>query len=573
MSFWIKPIQTVVSFYLLVFALLNAGWVYASDPELVDQTGYLVVAADRGFVGNEEIRDAFEPFSANHPAALVFVTDERTRKTLKSGLDILHNRNIKRIVVLPLFISAAEPRYQLIHKLVAENNQNIPAIFARPYGESYFAVEALAAHLRTIKHATHQHLLVVGYGAQDDADRRAMHSNWIRIIRQASQGMSFRSINALILLERGEDETPENHMNSVKEQLSDALTSFNHSADKGNSNQVIAFALGPKHDSMMSLESRLKWLLPQNAVLNSFQIEPRHLTMWMEREANRIFPLTAEKTGVILFAHGADFHWNETLRVAVQPLMDRYKIEFAFSMADPLTIERALRKLEQRDAKTAIIVSANATSNSFRPVIEYLTGLDIEDQQAQQHTNGHGGHGGQGYHGTLGKPVPRILTSLPVIWTGGYEDHPLFASALLDRAFELSKDPAKETVILVAHGTREDQRNDRWLQKLKNIANYMRHNGGEKFKAIQVATWREDWPEKRIPWVKKVRAMVAEANKQDGKVIVIPARTTATGPEKRFLAGLKFELGEGFAPHPFFTQWVNEQIRLGMKQHIKAVNY
>src|SRR5699024_9074866 len=101
------------------------------------------------------------------------------------------------------------------------------------------------------------------------------------------------------------------------------------------------------------------------------------------------------------FAHGADFHWNETLRVAVQPLMDRYKIEFAFSMADPLTIERALRKLEQRGAKTAIIVSANSTSNSFRPAIEYLTGLDIEDQQTRQNKNS---HSGQGHHGISSKP-------------------------------------------------------------------------------------------------------------------------------------------------------------------------
>ncbi|MDL1865217.1 cobalamin biosynthesis protein CbiX [Betaproteobacteria bacterium PRO5] len=572
MLFWIKTIQTAAWFYLLMFALLSAGSVHSAEPKPADQTGFLIVAADRGFVGNEEIRDAFASFSANHPAALVFVTDERTRQTLQSGLASLHQQNIGRIVVLPLFISAAEPRYQLIRTLVAEENQTIPVTFTKPYGESYFAVEVLATRLRGMQHTAQQHLLVVGYGAQNDTHRRAMYDDWMRIVKQASQGVSFRSINSLILLEAQKDEEPESYGNKTKQQLATALSSLGPAA-KNNKNQVIAFALGPKYDSMMSLESRLERLLPENAALNHFEIEPQHLAMWMEREANRNLPLAEEDIGVILFAHGSDFHWNENLRVAVESLMKRYKIEFAFSMADPYTIERALHKLEQRGAKAAIVVSAFASRSSYRNEIGYLSGLDIENQD--DHTpdsnSGHGSHGGHGGHAKSGTPVPRILTSLPVIWTGGYEDNPLFASALFDRVLALSKDPARETVILTAHGTQDDRKNDEWLEKLNSIASQMHDQGGQKFKAFKVATWREDWPDKRAPWVKKVRAMVTEASKQGDRVIVIPARTTAVGPEKRFLAGLEFELGEGFAPHPLFTQWVDEQIRQGINLHKEAL--
>lgn len=574
MLFWIKTIQTAAWFYLLMFALL-AGSAHAAELKPADQTGFLIVAADRGFVGNEEIRDAFASFSANHPAALVFVTDERTRQTLQSGLASLHQQNIGRIVVLPLFISAAEPRYQLIRTLVTEENQTIPVTFTKPYGESYFAVEALATRLRGMQHTAQQHLLVVGYGAQNDTHRRAMYDDWMRIVKQASQGVSFRSINSLILLEAQKDEEPESYGNKTKQQLATALSSLG-TATKNNKNQVIAFALGPKYDSMMSLESRLERLLPENAALNHFEIEPQHLAMWMEREASRNLPLAEEDTGVILFAHGSDFHWNENLRVAVEPLMKRYKIEFAFSMADPYTIERALHKLEQRGAKAAIVVSAFASRSSYRNEIGYLAGLDIENQDDHIHDNNsghgsHGGHGGHGGHAKSSTPVPRILTSLPVIWTGGYEDNPLFASALFDRVLALSKDPARETVILTAHGTQDDRKNDEWLEKLNSIASQMHDQGGQKFKAFKVATWREDWPDKRAPWVKKVRAMVTEASKQGDRVIVIPARTTSVGPEKRFLAGLEFELGEGFAPHPLFTQWVDEQIRQGINLHKEAL--
>lgn len=570
MNPWARILRSVLPF-LLTIVLVYAGTTQAANTAPNNQTGFLIIAADRGFLGNEEIRDAFEPFSANHPAALVFVTDERTQQTLKSGLDSLRHQGVERIVVLPLFISAAEPRYRLVHQLLTQEKENTPPVFARPYGESYFAVEALADRFHMMEQTTDQHLLVVGYGATDDASKQAMHKDWTRIVKQASHGFDFRSTHTLVLPERGTDEDGEHYATRVTQQLTDALTSLKPVV-KGGQNQVIAFALGPKHDSMMSLEARLEWLLPENATLNNFQIKSRQLTMWMEREANRNLPIAAEDTGVIIFAHGSDFHWNENLRIAVQPLMDRYKVEFAFSMADPITIERALRKLEQRDAKAVVIVSAYATSTSFRTDIEHLVGLDIEDQSVQHSANGHGGHDGHGHHGKSSKPSPRILTSLPVVWTGGYEDNPLFANALLDRALALSKDPTKETVILVAHGARDDQRNEIWLQKLENIANHMRSNGGEKFKAIQVATWREDWPEKRAPWIEKVRTMVTEANKQGGKAIVIPARTTATGPEKKFLAGLEFELGEGFAPHPLFTQWVDEQIQQGMKQHATATS-
>ncbi|MXS85888.1 cobalamin biosynthesis protein CbiX [Nitrosomonas sp. HPC101] len=562
----IKTVKTVISFYLLAFVLPGSGGAHATAAEAADQTGFLVVAADRGFVGNEEIRDAFESFATHHPAALVFVTDERTRQTLQSALASLQNHDINRIVVLPLFISTAEPRYQLVHKLITKENQAVPAVFSPPYGESYFAVEALASRLRAMEPATRQHLLVVGYGAQDDTSRRAMHNDWIRITRQASQGMNFRSTSPLILLEKKEDEASENYSNAIKQQLARAFSPAK-SAAKNSGNRVIAFALGPKHDNMMSLEARLEWLLPKNAILDHFQIGPQHLTMWMEREANRNLPLTAENTGVILFAHGSDFHWNENLRTAVQPLMNRYKIEFAFSMADPLTIERALRKLEQRGAKAAVIVSAYATKNSFRKEITRMVGMDIEAHQADQHTaHGHAQDG----HGAS-SAAPRILTSLPVIWTGGYEDSPLFAKALLDRALALSRDPSKETIILTAHGMHDDQRNNEWLQNLESIAQQMHNNGGENFRAFKVATWREDWPEKRAPWVKKIRAMITEAGQQGDTAIVIPARTTATGPEKKFLSDLKFKLGEGFAPHPLFTQWVDEQIQQGLKLHADAL--
>ena len=70
------------------------------------------------FVGNEEIRDASASFAENHNAALVFVTDEHTEKYLKISLNTLRDKGAERIKVLPLFISTANPRYQLARSTV-----------------------------------------------------------------------------------------------------------------------------------------------------------------------------------------------------------------------------------------------------------------------------------------------------------------------------------------------------------------------------------------------------------------------------------------------------------------------
>jgi hypothetical protein len=228
------------------------------------------------------------------------------------------------------------------------------------------------------------------------------------------------------------------------------------------------------------------------------------------------------------------------------------------------TTASAVRRLDERGVRATVLVRVFGMQDSFKSDIERLIGHDIEadaarpGQPAPQHDHGqasssHGDHG----HGSASAArirSPAVLTS-----AGGLDDHPLFAQALVARAKALSRNPAKETVILTAHGTKEDERNDEWLALLESIANKMRANGGAVFRDIRVATWREDWPDKREPWVTRVRGWVEQAGR-DGDVIVIPARTNGVGPEARLLTGLNYRLGAGFAPHPLFARWVDEQV-------------
>ena len=518
-----------------------------------NQTGFLVLAADRGFIGNEEIRDAFDTFAKERNAALIFVTDERTRKYLKAGLDTLLHKGAEQITVIPLFVSAATPRYQLAAKLLEDEKLNVPVTYTHPYGESFFAVEDLADQFRTIQNPADTSVLVVGYGATDDDSRQKMQADWQRIVSQAADRLVFASLQTVVAHE-GKGEAAKLRTAELKQALADG---------KGKGKTIVVpFHFGPKLDSMMSFDASLKRLLPSGVQLFSNAADSKYLTIWLQREANRSQQPATEDLGVVFLAHGSDFNWNETMREAVEPLAKNYKIEFAFSMADQPTIERAIRKLEQRGAQAAVIVRVFGTEESFRKDIERMVGLDIENE-TQDHA-AHAEHG-HDHHGTT-SPAARIRTVLPIQSVGGLGSNPLFATALLDRARTLSKSPAHDTVILVAHGSGDDRQNEQWYKTLEALAEHMRQAGGSEFQAIKVATWREDWPDKGAPWIKKIRTLVEDAKKHGGRAIVIPARTTGQGFEKKFLAGLDYDLGSGFAPHPLFVRWVDEQIKAGAAQ-------
>jgi sirohydrochlorin ferrochelatase len=556
----------------------------ASNKNVKDvQTGFLVIAPDRGFAGNEEIADAFDVFAKGRNASLVFITDERSSNYLKSGVDRLAANGARRIAALPLFISAADPRYQLARALLDQRNPSVPVSYGRPYGETFFAVEDLADRFRTVKDPASSRLIIAGYGATDDGNEQAMRADLRRIAESAAAGFGFFSTD-FVIAHNVKGEEGEKRTALFKRQLADALNNP-ASAHTGAPHTdmphtvVVPFHLGPRFDSMMSFDAQLKRQLPAGVqyVPNNGAGDStvRNLATWLTHAANRSGQLAREDFGIIVLSHGSDFIWNESIRNAVEPLTKDYKIEFAFSMADQAMIERAIRKLEQRGAKAAIIVRLFALADSFRRPIERMTGADIEkavaagnghgDHRGAHSPGAHGGHGGHG-HDASAMPRPRIRSMLPIETVGGLGSSPLFAAALLDRARGLSRNPSGDTVILVAHGSGDDRLNQQWEADLQVIAEHMRKAGGSDFLGIRTATWREDWADVRDPQIKKIRSMVEDATRQGGRALVIPARTVGEGPERKFLSGLEYDLGSGFAPHPNFLQWMEEQIKSGMSQ-------
>ena len=141
----------------------------------------------------------------------------------------------------------------------------------------------------------------------------------------------------------------------------------------------------------------------------------------------------------------------------------------------------------------------------------------------------------------------------------GLADAPEMGTILADRATALSKDPAREDILVLAHGPADDDENARWLARLDARASVVRARA--PFRRVHVETLREDWPEKRVDAEKRIRDFVQRASSEGGKAIVIPFRVQGFGPYAKVLEGLDYAAdGTGLIPHAEVTKWIERQI-------------
>jgi hypothetical protein len=319
---------------------------------------------------------------------------------------------------------------------------------------------------------------------------------------------------------------------------------------------LVPFDLGTRYDSMMSFDMQVAGMGRRyQATVTPGLLPHPNLALWLSQQSNRSLPVTPDSLGVVLMPHGASHLWNQRLLDSVATLRQRYRVEPAFSMADPVVVERAIRRLERQGARHIVVVRIFSLASSFRAETEYMLGLS-------DHV-GHGGHD----HGMPMAPI-RIRSGAALTTVGGLEDSPLFAKALFERAVAISKDPAKETIVLVAHGIDDEAQNRHWMANLDRISALIRQEAqkrGLRFRGVQALTWREDWDGLREKAIADARKLVADATRSGGEVIVVPARTNGAGPEAAWLTGqgVRFS-ADGFAPHPSFATWVEQQITAGM---------
>lgn len=528
--------------WTLFFIILLVLSFSAMPDRAIGKPGFLVLAPDRGFLGNEEVRDIFAEFRKDVPnAVLAFATREKTYENLRSALTGLSGeRNFSTVVVLPLFMSEHHALYQKAREAVT-SLKNPPLEFARPFGDSYLAEEILFDRVEALSSAPeHEKLILVASGANSKEMSSRLKEDLKPLLDRAVKKYKIAYGGEIVVIyDRSASEE------TYEASFDQTVTSIKEAAVRSERVLVVPFNLGKKYTTMMSEWNKLQKEIRhfKNTVFDGKGVLPHpNVNYWLRQASARYLPLKRDEIGVIFIAHGSNYNWNEEMRQGIVPLRDEYITEDAFSMVDPFVVERAVRRLEKRGVKGALIVRIFSLEASFKEKTEYILGLRRE------------------YEGF----PKRICSGLVFYTVGGVEASPHFAKACIDRIYKISQKPEKETVILLAHGAADDGWNDHWMNNLRIMTEYIRKNVRAHFRDIKYYTWREDWPEKRERAIKVIRSMVEEASKDGGIALVVPARTTGRGMADKFLEGLNYRYSTGFAPHPEFTKWLIATIEEGI---------
>lgn len=279
-------------------------------------------------------------------------------------------------------------------------------------------------------------------------------------------------------------------------------------------------------------------------------------------------------------AHGGGTTWNSMVNEAAQPLLEKFSVEFAWGMANFVSLQKAVQKLESKKVHRIIVIPLFISKHS--PILrqaEYLLGLrnELTDQPmpVMHYTDEFVEMSGveldesHKMHNMIFPPtLNQIEIHTPVQFTDALDDHPAVAGILRDRILTLSENPAKETVVLAAHGPNGEEDNIGWVQSIESLASQVQQKqkdeGLTTFRNILALTVRDDAPEAIHEQAKQhLRAVVRQGN-ISGDVIVIPVFLSPGGREKSVaqrLEGLDFKWsGETLLPDDRLRSFLTESV-------------
>ncbi|MEQ1628373.1 MAG: hypothetical protein ABL965_13340 [Nitrospira sp.] len=516
------------------------------------QVGFLVVAPDRGFLGNQEVRTLVEEFKKSYPAALGLVgrdytgVDGEYAVYLSRAAQELKQAGATEIVTIPLFLSEADPILMRIKPLVPAYTGGLPVRWAPTMAHDYLIGQIVLDRVEALsEQAESERLILVGAGAMDEASAIALKADVDKLLGYVKRYKDFRDAETVIYYDRAADNAEQNNR-EIKSRL------LAHIAKQGRT-LLVPVSIGPKFDTAMSLTSWLGGQFKQTQVVykpNELLPHPNAL-LWLKKTANRETPLSAASLGVVIMPHGSTQPWNDAVESAIQPLRSQYPIEIAYGMGDPHIIQDAVSRLEQRGVRRIVFVRMYALNHHMKSLTDYILGL-AEYAPESDH---------RGRHDHAAEAPPQVRTAALFSTFGGYEQNPAIAQVLHKRIAEMSTDPANETVLLIAHGEGTDEGNDQWLAVMnQNIERLRQDPHCAKLKDVRALTVREDWPKEREQAVATARAAIETAGK-NGRVLVIANRLYGSGPYKAMLKGLTYEMNEKGLVDPVLTRWLEDGVR------------
>ena len=273
--------------------------------------------------------------------------------------------------------------------------------------------------------------------------------------------------------------------------------------------------------------------------------------------------------GILLLAHGGSAEWNARVTELAAKVDRTRPTEVAFGMATRATIQSAIDKLVARGATEIIAIPLFVSSwSTVITSTEYLLGLRAEAPAAlasfakMNHAPGAAGTpdaGHEGHTAAATDGTSPVKSSVPIRMTPALNDHPIVADVLASRARAISRNPAQEALVIVAHGPNEEEDNTRWLADMRSLAS--RVGQSEKFQSIEYLTLRDDAPKPvRDAATEQLRGIVERELSAGRRVLIVPLLISFGGIERGLrerLEGLNYTMAEAaLMPDDRLATWV-----------------
>ncbi len=163
--------------------------------------------------------------------------------------------------------------------------------------------------------------------------------------------------------------------------------------------------------------------------------------------------------------------------------------------------------------------------------------------------HGSGGASGHEAHqpaSTAQASTLRIDVGVPVKMTSAVDAHPIVGDIVIDRALAMSRQPDRESVILVAHGPNEEADDIKWRQSLADLSRSL--SQAVKFAHVEGLTVRDDAPAPiKQAATETLRATVSGEIARGRRVLIVPVLLSYGGIEagvRERLAGLSYEMSD-----------------------------
>lgn len=249
------------------------------------------------------------------------------------------------------------------------------------------------------------------------------------------------------------------------------------------------------------------------------------------------------KPGVLIISHGSpETAWIQLVDDAVKELKLPPDIPVEASFLEAVAgrgIGDGISTLESKGVTDLIVVPLFVSSGSKHiDEISYALGLKREPELPTE-------------------LVPFAINGR-VHFGRPMDDDPHVAAMLWDKLKNLSRDPSREAIVLVGHGSGHNGFRQRWEQGISSLASRVQELAGAA--AADYALLRPDM----------LREKVEYWNRQNCDVIVAPVFlskgyfTKKVIPER--LKGLTYRYsGEALLPHPALVHWIRGQISTIMR--------